>query len=53
MSNKEQNQPEETQISPHRLIEQRLEKMEELGQQVPLYPYSYDRSHTSVELRAQ
>ena len=53
MSNKESNLPDETQESPHRLIEHRLEKMEELGKQVPLYPYSYDRSHTSVEMRAQ
>jgi lysyl-tRNA synthetase class 2 len=37
--------------SPHRLIEARLEKMEELGREVPLYPYAYDRSHTSTELR--
>jgi lysyl-tRNA synthetase class 2 len=41
------------QESPHRLIEGRLEKMEELGVAVPLYPYAYDRSHTSAELRAQ
>jgi len=39
--------------SPHRLVEMRLEKMEELGQQVELYPYSYDRSHTSVQARDQ
>ncbi len=52
MSQKEQNQ-EQVPESPHRLIEQRLEKMEELGRQVPLYPYSYDRTHTSEQLRAQ
>ena len=39
--------------SPHRLIAGRLEKMERLGQAVPLYPYRYERTHTSVELRAQ
>jgi lysyl-tRNA synthetase class 2 len=52
VSQKEQNQ-EQVPESPHRLIEQRLEKMEELGRQVPLYPYSYDRTHTSEQLRAQ
>lgn len=40
------------QDSPHRLIEGRLEKMEELGKSVELYPYSYDRTHTSVQARA-
>ena len=39
------------QESLHHLIETRLEKMEELGKQVELYPYAYDRSHTSTELR--
>ena len=43
-----ENQPEST----HRLIEGRLEKMEELGKSVELYPYSYDRTHTSVQARA-
>ncbi|MCB1184291.1 lysine--tRNA ligase [bacterium] len=38
--------------SPHRLIEMRLEKMEELGREVPLYPFSYDRTHTSEQVRA-
>ncbi len=51
MSNQDTNPQAEE--SPHRLIEQRLEKMEELEQQVPLYPYSYHRSHTSDELRAE
>jgi lysyl-tRNA synthetase class 2 len=37
--------------SPHRLIEMRLEKMAELGAAVPLYPYGYARTHTSVQLR--
>ena len=45
----EQNAAEE---SPHRLIEMRLEKMEELGKSVELYPYSYDRTHTSEQARA-
>ncbi len=53
MSNKDQNQQDQTQESPHRLIEMRLQKMEELGKQVPLYPFSYDRSHTSEQLRDQ
>ncbi|MEN8008488.1 MAG: lysine--tRNA ligase [Candidatus Krumholzibacteriota bacterium] len=35
----------------HHLIETRLEKMTELGKQVELYPYAYERSHTSTELR--
>ena len=37
--------------SPHRLVEMRLEKMAELGAGVPLYPYSYERTHNSVEAR--
>ena len=44
-------QPAEVE-SPHRLIEQRLEKMDELEKSVPLYPYGFDRSHTSGELVA-
>jgi len=36
----------------HHLIETRLAKMAELGEQVPLYPFSYDRTHTSPQLRA-
>ena len=39
--------------SPHRLVEMRLEKMEELGTQVELYPYKFDRTHTSVQARDQ
>jgi len=39
------------QESLHHLIETRLEKMDELGKQVELYPYAYERSHTSTELR--
>jgi lysyl-tRNA synthetase class 2 len=53
VTNKEQNQQDSSEESPHRLVEQRLEKMEELGRLVPLYPYSYDRSHNSEQLRAQ
>jgi lysyl-tRNA synthetase class 2 len=41
------------QESLHHLIETRLAKMSELGEQVELYPYSYERSHTSTEMRAQ
>ena len=41
------------QDSPHRLIEGRLEKMTELGRSVELYPYGYDRSHTSAQLKDQ
>ncbi len=44
------NSPAE-QESPHRLIEMRLEKMDELGKLVELYPYSYDRTHTSEQAR--
>ena len=54
MSNRENDRREgedSLQESPHRLIEQRLEKMEELGKHVPLYPYRYDRTHTSVDIR--
>ncbi len=35
----------------HHLVEGRLAKMDELGQQVELYPFTYDRTHTSVQLR--
>ncbi len=38
--------------SLHHLIEGRLEKMAELGTQVPLYPYRYRRTHGSGALRA-
>ncbi len=38
--------------SPHRLVEMRLAKMEELGEAVELYPYRYDRTHNSAEARA-
>ena len=41
------------QESLHHLIETRLEKMAELGEQIELYPYAYDRTHTSTELRDQ
>ena len=41
------------QESPHRLVEARLEKMAELGRSVELYPYRYDRTHTSVQLKDQ
>jgi len=37
----------------HRLVEGRLEKMAELGDHVELYPFAFDRSHNSTELRAQ
>ncbi len=34
-----------------RLLEGRLEKMEELGREVPLYPYAYRRTHDSEQLQ--
>lgn len=40
-------------IDLHPLIEARLERMAALGQQVPLYPHVYDRTHTSLEIREQ
>lgn len=49
---KSQSNEAETE-SPHRLIEMRLEKMKTLGEQVELYPYRYDRTHTSVQARDQ
>lgn len=39
-------------ISQHRLVEMRLEKMNELGASVPLYPYRYERTHNSSGIRA-
>jgi len=41
------------QESVHHLVETRLAKMSELGEQVELYPYSYDRTHTSTKMRAR
>ena len=41
------------QESVHHLIETRLAKMSELGEQVELYPYAYERTHTSTEMKAQ
>ncbi len=54
MANNENTPDAQTpeQESPHRLIEMRLEKMDELGKHVELYPYSYDRTHTSEQARA-
>ncbi len=49
MASQEKN--ESQQESPHRLIESRLEKMEELGKKVELYPYGYARTHNSVQAR--
>jgi lysyl-tRNA synthetase, class II len=43
----------ENQESPHRLVEGRLQKMAELGQSVDLYPYGYDRTHTSAQMKEQ
>jgi lysyl-tRNA synthetase class 2 len=46
--------PEETAAeTAHRLIQGRLEKMEELGREVDLYPFAYDRTHTSGRIRAE
>lgn len=53
MANQEQNpsaQPPE-QESLHRLVEMRLEKMNELGELVELYPYRFERTHTSAQAR--
>ena len=54
MSDKTPNPAPEDGASPpvHRLIEGRLAKMAELGEQVELYPWRFDRSHTSAEIRA-
>jgi len=41
------------QESVHHLIDTRLAKMAELGEQVAIYPYDYQRTHTSEELRSQ
>jgi lysyl-tRNA synthetase class 2 len=41
------------QESVHHLIDTRLAKMDELGEQVAIYPYTYERTHTSEELRSQ
>ncbi len=52
-SQNQDNQAQNEQDSPHRLIEGRLEKMDELGKMVELYPYSYDRTHNSVQAREE
>lgn len=51
MAQNENPNPDAEQDSPHRLIEGRLEKMDELGRSVELYPYGYDRTHTSAQIR--
>ncbi|MCP4572011.1 MAG: lysine--tRNA ligase [bacterium] len=52
MTENEQNTPQDDAEQPHRLVENRLAKMEELGAQVALYPYAYERTHTSEQVRA-
>ena len=37
----------------HRLVEERLGKLEALAERGPLYPHAYARTHTSAELHAQ
>lgn len=49
----ESEQPAEGTAAYHHLIEGRIEKMRELGRSVPLYPYAYERTHTSAQLRTQ
>ncbi|MBM4131804.1 lysine--tRNA ligase, partial [bacterium] len=44
--------PPEGSAAFQRLVEGRLEKMRELGRAVELYPYAYERTHTSGQLRA-
>jgi lysyl-tRNA synthetase class 2 len=39
--------------SVHHLIETRLAKLDELDAEVDIYPFAFDRTHTSSELRAQ
>ncbi len=58
MANHEQTPAEQDATSPqgadlHPLIVARLEKMEQLGSEVELYPYAYARTHTSTEIQAQ
>ncbi len=37
----------------HRLVQERLNKLEALAERGPLYPHVYARTHTSAELHAQ
>lgn len=53
MENHDSNQDEDTGQDLHPLIAARLEKMDALGEEVPLYPYAFARSHTSAEIREQ
>jgi lysyl-tRNA synthetase, class II len=46
-------QPAEGTAAFHRLIEGRLEKLRELARSVDVYPYAYERTHTSAQLREQ
>ena len=52
-TNDDAAQPAEGTAAYHHLIEGRLEKMRELGRSVALYPYAYERTHTSEQLREQ
>jgi len=52
LSENDQSKPSADAEQPHHLVENRLAKMEELGAEVDLYPYAYDRTHTSERLRA-
>ena len=44
---------EKTPDAPHRLIAERLRKLEEIREVVDPYPHGFDRTHTSAQLREQ
>jgi len=53
LSNQDNKPAEDSpQESIHHLVQGRLEKMEELGREVDLYPFAFDRTHTSEAIRA-
>ncbi len=43
----------ENEKQQHRLVQERLNKLEAFAERGPLYPHDYDRTHTSAELHAQ
>jgi lysyl-tRNA synthetase class 2 len=43
----------DTQKNLQRLVEKRTEKLEEIAAQIEPYPYRFDRTHTSTQLREQ
>ena len=43
----------ENEQQQHRLVQERLNKLEAFAERGPIYPHGYDRTHTSTELHEQ